>query len=298
MNSRYNALVASNARLQEKINRKVGHFAELRAEVFDLSEKHEKVQQDCHVLDQEKKNLRSLCDASSDEVERLREQLAKAEAAGAKSADELVRTNTKLSDQALAMRDLESKLVLEESESRKYRDMVVAAKQQFDVLWSDITRFINSDLEGLVRKLLSRDEFNVTLAHILSLSITFVVKKGLRMRHTEAEFEEAYQNVSNFFLGVQAKFDEAIIALPSTHFPFLVKISEAAESALSEVASIQPDKVVRPAVLASAPAMSFSAGETFGWTSTLKDSRLIGLAHDASPSLAKLIALLAPPRMP
>ncbi|GKA72639.1 hypothetical protein Tco_0778855 [Tanacetum coccineum] len=42
MNSRYNALVASNARLQEKINRKVGHFAELRAEVFDLSEKHEK----------------------------------------------------------------------------------------------------------------------------------------------------------------------------------------------------------------------------------------------------------------
>ncbi|GJW25963.1 hypothetical protein Tco_0039774 [Tanacetum coccineum] len=147
----------------------------------------------------------------------LREQLAKAEAAGGKSADELVCTDTKLSDQALAIRDLESKLVLEESESRKYRDMVVAAKQ--------------------------RDEFNATLAHILSLSITFGVERGLRMRRTEAEFEEAYQ-------------------------------------------IIQLDKVVRPAVLAFAPAMSSPAGQTFGWTSTLKYSILIGLAHDASPSLA------------
>ncbi|GKC82329.1 hypothetical protein Tco_1138046, partial [Tanacetum coccineum] len=97
--------------------------------------------------------------------------------------------------------------------------------------------------------LLSSDEFNATLAHIISLGITFGVERGLCMGRTDAEFEDASQNVSNFFLGAQAQFNEVVAAIPSTHFPFLAKISEAAESALPKVASIQPDKVVRSVVL-------------------------------------------------
>nr|GEX31885.1 hypothetical protein [Tanacetum cinerariifolium] len=121
---------------------------------------------------------------------------------------------------------------------------------------------------------------------LISLGITFGFERGLRMGRTDAEFEEASQNVSNFFLRAQAQFDEAISALPSTHFPFLTKISKAVKSSLPEVASIQPDKVVCSVMTASALTMSSPVGKTFGWTPTMKDSGLTGLAHDAPPSLA------------
>ncbi|GJV28360.1 hypothetical protein Tco_1384808 [Tanacetum coccineum] len=151
----------------------------------------------------ENKYLLDLNDASSNDVKKLMDQLAEGEAVVA-------------------------------------RDMA-ATEQLFDVLQSEVTHFLSSNFDGLVRKLLSSDEFNATLARILSLGITF-----------------------------GAEFDKAIANIPFTHFPFLAKISEATESTLSEVASIQPDKIARPAVSASAPATSFPTCKTFGWTSTPK----------------------------
>ncbi|GJV60906.1 hypothetical protein Tco_1467006 [Tanacetum coccineum] len=202
MNSRYTALVAFNTRLREKIKRKASYLTELRFESSDLEEKHEKV------------------------------QLAEAEAATTRSADELARTDAKLSDQAL---------------------------HRFDDLRSEVTRFVSSDIDSLVRGLLSSDEFSVTLASILSLAITSGVKKG-----------------------AEDEFNKAVAALPSTYFPFLAKIAEVAESALLEVVSIQPNKIARSAVPAFAPATSLPVGETFGWTFTLEESRLTWLAPNAS----------------
>ncbi|GJY50134.1 hypothetical protein Tco_0440090 [Tanacetum coccineum] len=187
--------------------------------VNDLKEKHEKVQQDCHARDQENKYLLDLNDASSNDVKKLMDQLS-------------------------------------EGEAVVTRDMDAATEQRFDVLQSEV-RFVSSDFDSLVRKLLSSDEFNATLACILSLGITF-----------------------------GAELDKAIADIPSTHFPFLAKISEATESTLPEVASIQPDKIARPDVSASAPATFSPTCKTFGWTSTLKASEPTGLAHDASPSSA------------
>ncbi|GKC10408.1 hypothetical protein Tco_1007190 [Tanacetum coccineum] len=46
INSRYTALVASNARLREKIKHNVGYLTELCFEISDLEEKHKKVHQD------------------------------------------------------------------------------------------------------------------------------------------------------------------------------------------------------------------------------------------------------------
>nr|GEU97664.1 hypothetical protein [Tanacetum cinerariifolium] len=94
------------------------------------------------------------------------------------------------------------------------------------------------------------DEFNATLARILSLGITFGVEKGLRMRRTDAEFEEASPNVSNFFRRAEAEFNK-------------------------EMASVQPDKVARSVVSASALA-----------TPLLKEPELPRLVLDASSSLA------------
>ncbi|GJW36856.1 hypothetical protein Tco_0059776, partial [Tanacetum coccineum] len=125
----------------------------------------------------------------------------------AKLADELAQTDAKLYDQALIVRDLEDKLIRE--------------------------------------SVLSSDEFNFALARVLYLGITFGVERGLRMGRTDAGFEEASQNVLNFFVGAQAEFDKAVAAFPSTRFPFLDKIIVAAGGALPDVANIQPDRISR-----------------------------------------------------
>ncbi|GJW77883.1 hypothetical protein Tco_0139565 [Tanacetum coccineum] len=253
MNSRYTALVASNTRPREKIKRKVGYLSKLHSEISTL-EKHEK--------------------------------LAEAKVVAARSSNELARTDAKLSDLALIVRDLENDLAFERSKYQRYRDASTTAEHCFDDLRSKVTCFVGSGVDCLVRKFLSSDEFNATLARILSLGITSGVERGLRMRCTNAEFEEASQNVSNSFLGAEAEFNKTIAALPSTHFPFLAKIAEASEGALSAVVGIQPDKVARSAVPASPPATYLPVGETFGWTSVLKESELQGLAPDVSLSLA------------
>ncbi|GJU63988.1 hypothetical protein Tco_1245823 [Tanacetum coccineum] len=258
MNSRYTALVASNTRLREKIKHKVGYLSELRSEISILEEKHEK----------------------------LRGQLAEVKAVAARSSDELACTDVKLSDQTLVVRDLENDLALERSKSQEYRDVDTTSEHCFDDLRSEVTHFVGFGVDCLIRKLLSSDKFNATLARILSLGITSDVERGLRMMCTDAEFEEASQNVSNFFLGAKAEFNKVVVALSSTHFPFLTKIAKAVECALLEVVSIQPDKVARSTMPTSAPATSLHVGETFSWTSAMKESELPGLVPDVSPSWA------------
>ncbi|GKD04083.1 hypothetical protein Tco_1179057 [Tanacetum coccineum] len=73
-------------------------------------------------------------------------------------------------------------------------------------------------------KLLSSDEFHVALARVASLGINYGVEKGLRMGHTNVEFEAAIQKVSNFHVGAKADFDKALVDFPTTPFPFLNKI--------------------------------------------------------------------------
>ncbi|GJW57857.1 hypothetical protein Tco_0104588 [Tanacetum coccineum] len=227
--------------------------------------------------DQENKDLHSLNDVSSEKVRKLKGQLVEAEAATARVSDELTRIDAKLSDQELVTRDLQNDLALERLKSQEYKDVAVAAEHHFHNLKSEVTRFVGSGVDCLVCKLLSSDEFITTLARILTFSITSMVERGLHMGRTDAEFEQASHNVSNFFLGVEAKFNKVVAALPFISFPFLVKIAEAAEGALLEVVNVQPDKIVRSAVPTSVPAMFFPTGKTFGWTSGLKES---GLARE------------------
>nr|GEZ69651.1 hypothetical protein [Tanacetum cinerariifolium] len=128
----YTSLVTSNARLQDKVKVKRDQLSKLRFEFYDLKEKHEKVQQDFYARDQENKYLLALNDASSNDVKKLRDQLAEGEAVADRWVDKMAHTDSKLSKQALVVLDLENKLAFEKSESQS-------------------------------------DEFNATLARILSL---------------------------------------------------------------------------------------------------------------------------------
>ncbi|GJV47961.1 hypothetical protein Tco_1438173 [Tanacetum coccineum] len=90
-----------------------------------------------------------------------------------RSSDELARTNAKLSDQALVVRDLRNELSLE-----------------------------SSGIDCLAQKFLSSDEFNAALARILTFSITSRVERGLWMGCTDAQFEEASRNIAEASEGV------------------------------------------------------------------------------------------------
>ncbi|GJZ06578.1 hypothetical protein Tco_0540371 [Tanacetum coccineum] len=92
-------------------------ITELRAEVSSLEEKYDKVQEDCSALYKESRELRSRNDALSKELKRLKVQLADAESTAARSADELARTDAKLSDQALVVIGLQDELAHERSKS-------------------------------------------------------------------------------------------------------------------------------------------------------------------------------------
>ncbi|GJY66159.1 hypothetical protein Tco_0468397, partial [Tanacetum coccineum] len=150
------------------------------------------------------------------------------------------------------------------TEADEYRNAATTTEHCFDDLRSEVAHFVGFDVDSLVRRLLSSDEFNVTLSPILSLAITFGVERGLRMGRTDAEFEKTSQNISNFFLGAKAEFNKVVAALPSAYFPFLAKIAEVASSSLPEVA-------------------------TFGRTFTPKEYELTGLAPDELPGLATYV---------
>ncbi|GKA92750.1 hypothetical protein Tco_0814675 [Tanacetum coccineum] len=111
-----------------------------------------------------------------------------------------------------------------------------------DVKLADYALFVR-DLRN--ERLLSSNEFNAALAHAVSLRIAFGFEKGLRMGRTDAEYEAATRNVSNFSISVGAEFNKALDSFPSIQFPFLGKVASAAESPLSKVTQIMPEKFVR-----------------------------------------------------
>nr|GEV77203.1 hypothetical protein [Tanacetum cinerariifolium] len=226
--SMYTSRMTSNSCLQDKVKFKRDQLVELRFEFSNLKEKHEK-------------------------VGKLRDQLVEIEVVAARLTDELARTDSKLSEQALVMRDLENKLTFKESDSQRYWETASIARQHFNDLRNEVSYFMSFDFDGLVQRLLSSDEFNATLARILAFGITAGVKRGLRMGCSNLKFQKASQ-----------------------------KISKADESTLLEMTSIRPKKLARLVVSASTPATSSLTGKSFGWTFTLKDSEPTRLAHDAS----------------
>ncbi|GKG36603.1 hypothetical protein Tco_0444281, partial [Tanacetum coccineum] len=113
-----------------------------------LDDKLKKLQRDYDALGQENRELCSQRDVSSEEVKKLQSQLTDAKAAS-------------------------NELALERSKSQGY-------KNSNDELRAEIAHFIGSGVEGLVRKLLSSDEFHAALAHVASLGINYGVERGLR----------------------------------------------------------------------------------------------------------------------
>ncbi|GJZ23537.1 hypothetical protein Tco_0560996 [Tanacetum coccineum] len=106
-------------------------------------------------------------------------------------------------------------------------------------------------MESLVRKLLSSNEFHAALARVASLGINYGFERGLRMRHTDVEFEAAVQKVSNFHVGAKADFNKALVDFPTTPFPFLSKIAAASRETLSEVTQVLSDKHIHLVIPAS-----------------------------------------------
>ncbi|GJT29923.1 hypothetical protein Tco_0910198 [Tanacetum coccineum] len=180
-------MVSSRAHLQEKLDQKKGDVRLLRSEVASVDNKLEKLQRDYDALGQENRELCSQRDAASEEVKKLESQLTDAKAAFVGLTEELTWTDVKLLEQALTMRDLQNELALERSKS-----------------------------QSLVRRLSSSEEFHVALARVESLGINYGVERGLRMGHTDAEFEMVIHKVSNFQVGAKADFDKALVNFPTT----------------------------------------------------------------------------------
>ncbi|GKF38012.1 hypothetical protein Tco_0114770, partial [Tanacetum coccineum] len=128
-----------------------------------------------------------------------------------------------------------------------------------DGLREEVTQFIGSGVESLIRKLLSSDEFHAAFARVASLGINYGVERGLRMGRIDFEFEAAVQKVSNFYVGAKADFDKALDDFPTTLFPFLSKIVVASQGSLPDVAHILSDKFAHSAT--SVVVASSSASE-------------------------------------
>ncbi|GJX62493.1 hypothetical protein Tco_0295393 [Tanacetum coccineum] len=172
----------------------------------------------------ENRELRSQRDAASEEVRKLQSQLTDARTTFASLSEELTRTDAKLLEQALTVRDLHNELVLEKSKSQEYKDAM-------DGLREEVTQFVESGVESIVQKLLSSDEFHADLARVASLGINYGVERGLRMG----------------------------LDFPTTPFPFLSNIVAASEGGLPDVAQILPEKFTHSAT--SVVVASSSASE-------------------------------------
>nr|GEW28259.1 hypothetical protein [Tanacetum cinerariifolium] len=110
-----------------------------------------------------------------------------------------------------------NELALEKSKSQGYKDAM-------DGLREEVTQFVGSGVESLVRKLLSSNEFHAALALVASLGINYDVKRGLRMGRTNVEFKVAVQKVSNFHAGAKADFGKALVDFPTCVFLFLARL--------------------------------------------------------------------------
>ncbi|GJY70166.1 integrase, catalytic region, zinc finger, CCHC-type containing protein [Tanacetum coccineum] len=112
-----------------------------------------------------------------------------------------------------------SKNVASDKVKELLTELTDARVANIDGLREEVARFIGFDVESLVQKLLSSDEFYAVLAHIASLSINFGVERGLRMG--------------------------PLVDFPTTLFHFLGKVVAASVGTLFEVTQILPDKHIR-----------------------------------------------------
>nr|GEU39291.1 putative reverse transcriptase domain-containing protein [Tanacetum cinerariifolium] len=158
--------------------------------------------------------------------------------------EDLTRTDAKLSEQALNVRDLQNELSMEKSKFQGYKDVM-------DGLKEEVSQFLGSGVKGIIRKLLSSDEFHAALARVAFLGINYCIGMGLRMGRTDVEFEAAVQKVSNFYAGAKADSNKALVDFSTTPFPFLNKIVAASGGTLSVVAQILLEKFVCLATSAS-----------------------------------------------
>nr|GEX24613.1 hypothetical protein [Tanacetum cinerariifolium] len=155
-----------------------------------------------------------------------------------------------------------------------------------------VTQFIGSGVEGLVRRLLASDEFHATLAHVAYLGINYGVERGLSMGRSNADFEAAARKVSNFHIGAEADFNEALVAFPTTSFPFLGKIVVEAGGALSEVTQILPDKLARSATPALIAEQWRYMQQSYSSESFLTGGRLCGFSLPSANSRVFSFALV------
>ncbi|GJU63006.1 hypothetical protein Tco_1244841 [Tanacetum coccineum] len=230
-------MVTTRNHLQVKFDQKAGYVKVLRSEVANLDGKLERMQKDYDTLGLENRELRSQKDAAFDKVKELQTELTDARVALGLSK-ELSKTDAMLYNQALVVRDLQNQLAIEKAKSQRYKDDV-------DGLREEVSWFISSGVESLVRKLLSSVEFHAVLAHVASLGINYGVERGLRMGSTDTEFEVAAHKFSNFHIGAKADFDKALVDFPTTPFPFLGKIAAAAGGTLPEATQVLLDKHIR-----------------------------------------------------
>ncbi|GKC34003.1 hypothetical protein Tco_1046387 [Tanacetum coccineum] len=197
LNSRYTGLVTSKLHLKEKLDQKREDVNFLRREVTSLDKKLKDLQKEFYALGQENRDLHSQRDVTSN------------------------KTDAKLSEQALVVRDLQNELASEKAQSQR---------------------------------LLSSDEFHAALAHVASLGINYSFERGLRMGCTNDEFEAVAQKISNFHVGAKAAFDKALVEFPITSFLFLSKIAAEPIGSLSEVTQVLPNKFTRPSFAAPSTA--------------------------------------------
>nr|GEX89533.1 hypothetical protein [Tanacetum cinerariifolium] len=200
---------------------------------------------DFDALGKEDRELSSQKYDASDKVKELQTELTDAEVASIGLLEEFSKPYAKLSDQALVVRDLTNRLALEKAKSQGYKDAV-------DGLREEVTQFVGSGVESLVRK-------------------------RLCMGRTDAEFEVGAQKVSNFYIGAKADFDKALVDFPTTPFPFLGKITAAAGGTLPEVTQVLPDKHIH--LVTSIPVALPIANE---------DANQVPLEHASDDSIASI----------
>nr|GEU44240.1 hypothetical protein [Tanacetum cinerariifolium] len=82
------------------------------------------------------------------------------------------------------IRKMRSQLTNAKTTSARYKDAM-------DGLREEVTQFVGTGVESLVRKLLSTNEFQAALACVASLGINYGVERGLRMGRTNVQFEAA-----------------------------------------------------------------------------------------------------------
>nr|GEU47079.1 hypothetical protein [Tanacetum cinerariifolium] len=144
------------------------------------------------------------------------------------------------------VRLLRSERYVASEEVKRSQSQLTNAKAASACLTEELTR-TDAKLSEQALTLLSSDKFHASLARVASLGINYNVERGLRIGRTNAEFEAAVQQVSNFHVGAKANFDKALVDFLGTPFPFLSKIVVASEGTLSNVVQILPDKIAHSA---------------------------------------------------